>query len=460
MSRRPQPQLSAHSDSPFLAHVRQALGPDLPDLVIEREMGGGGMSRLFAGRRGAARVVVKVLVRAAASPIAERRFRREAELGQRLRHPHLLPVLAAGETDALLYLVMPFVDGGTLRRRTLHDGPSCVAETVRLLRPLADALAHLHAAGVVHGDVKPENVLLHAGRPVLADFGAARPIAPDGEVGAAVVGTPLYMAPEQASGASAADPRSDLYSLAVLGWELLVGRPPFAAASPRDVLHAHRVMPVPALLGRRADVPPALALVLERSLAKDPADRPASALAFRDALDRAAHTIRLRPAAPHRVPVARRVVTTIGRRAIAAGILVPMLASLAAAAVSAATFGGALGTVHRATAGASREPMAVVADVRVADAPAVRPVVTASRIARVPHAPRAARVLPTVRTTTDAASHGETALPSVFDAFRAPALLPLHAPRTGAAASATRVVAGRRALSGPAPFVRDRCGNA
>ncbi|HEX6631929.1 MAG TPA: serine/threonine-protein kinase, partial [Gemmatimonadaceae bacterium] len=278
------PALPATAHDPLRDALEAALAPAIR---LERELSGGGMSRLFVGtqRAPARRVVVKALPRSADTD-AIRRFRREIAVTAALHHPRVLPVLGAGETARVLYYVMPFVDGGSLADRLRDMERLSVAESVRLLRELGEALAHAHAHGVVHGDVKPDNVLLLDGHALLADFGGARVRAarraPHSHQ--AVVGTPLYMSPEQAAGDPELDARSDVYSLAVVGYELLTGRPPFRGPSPHAVLLAHLGQPVPPLRALRPDVPPALALVLERALAKDPARRFASAAAFLAAL--------------------------------------------------------------------------------------------------------------------------------------------------------------------------------
>jgi serine/threonine-protein kinase len=325
--------------------LRDALQAALaPAIRLEHEISGGGMSRLFVAtqRFPARRVVVKALPRGADHE-AVRRFRREIAVTTALHHPRVLPVLGAGQTERLLYYVMPLVEGGSLADRLRDEGRLSVAESVRMLRELGEALAHAHAHGVVHGDVKPDNVLLSEGHAVLADFGGAR-LAPErrtlrGEAEQAVVGTPLYMSPEQAAGDPMLDARSDVYSLAVVGYELLTGRPPFRGASPRAVLLAHLGQPVPPLRTLRPDVPPALAAVLERALAKDPARRFASASAFLAALG----------GAGGRTPVSARACTPMrpAWRAAAAVIQAPALATLGGILAS----GGGLALLLSATTG-------------------------------------------------------------------------------------------------------------
>ena len=352
----------AHSlqfhDALLRRQIRLALGDAYH---LGRELERGGMGRLFvATPRGAGpQVVVKVLPRAEADAEAEARFRREVAVTSALRHPNVLPMLAAGETPALLFYVSPYVGGGSLRDRLTHEATLPPADVVRLLCELAGALAHAHAHGVVHGDVKPENVLLDDGRALLADFGAARLRGRAAGGAAPIVGTPLYMSPEQAAGDPGVDARSDVYSLAVVGFELLTGRTPFAGLPPRLVLLAHLGQPVPRLRTLRPDVPPTLAAVLERALGKAPSSRFASAAAFRLALAESLRpsawpAVARRSSMPTVSSARRTVPARVARRrgdwgARAAGVLLPLVATAGAAALSAVLLGGTLGA-----AGATR----------------------------------------------------------------------------------------------------------
>ena len=260
--------------------------------TLERELGGGGMSRVFVAHdpRLGRRVVVKVLHPDLAAGLSARRFEREVMLAARLQHPHVVPLLSAGEVDGLPYFTMPYVEGESLRQRLAREGALPVADVVRLVRELADALAYAHAEGVVHRDLKPENVLLSHGHAVVADLGIAKAVsaATAGGQSAApatasvtglgvAVGTPAYMAPEQALGDPATDHRADLYSLGVLAYELLAGSPPFTGRTPQQVVAAHLGEPPPPLAARRSGVPPGLGTLVMRLLAKDPADRPQGA---------------------------------------------------------------------------------------------------------------------------------------------------------------------------------------
>ena len=276
----------------MVARLQDALGSDYR---IERELGGGGMSRVFlATEVGLKRsVVIKLLPPELTSDVMTARFRRELEVTAGLQHPHILPMLANGARDGLLYYITPFVEGESLRVRLAREGKLSVDDTVAILAELASALGYAHERGVVHRDIKPENVLLSDGHAVLSDFGIAAVAAADGkrnaggtrltEVGLSV-GTPGYMSPEQATGESALDGRSDLYSLAIVGFELLTGRPPFVGPSPMSIITKHLTEAAPNVRELRSDVPAPVASALGKALAKSPAERFHTANEFRDAL--------------------------------------------------------------------------------------------------------------------------------------------------------------------------------
>src|SRR6059036_2813703 len=212
---------------------------------IEQELGGGGMSRVFVAEetRLARRVVIKVLPPDLALEMRVDRFNREIQLSASLQHPHIVPLLAAGGADDLLYYTMPLVEGEALRTRLSRDGELPVRDAVRILKDVADALAYAHARGVVHRDIKPDNVLLSGHHAVVADFGVAKAVSQAKtesgltSVGVAL-GTPAYMAPEQAAGDPNIDARADIYAVGALGYELLAGRPPFSGMSPQGMLAA------------------------------------------------------------------------------------------------------------------------------------------------------------------------------------------------------------------------------
>src|SRR5688500_1577391 len=260
--------------------------------TIERELGGGGMSRVFVADEAALgrKVVVKVLRPELAEGISTERFKREVRLAARLQHPHVVPLLAAGELDGgVLFYTMPFVDGESLRVRLDRDGGLPVGDVVRILRDSASALAYAHGQGIVHRDIKPENILLSHGGAVVADFGIAKAITAsieadgaDGSrrstltVAGTSLGTPAYMAPEQAAG-DVVDHRADLYALGVVAYEMLCGRPPFEGRTAQQLLAAHATQAPEPIDRRRPAVPDALGALVMRLLEKHPADRPQSA---------------------------------------------------------------------------------------------------------------------------------------------------------------------------------------
>jgi len=220
-----------------------------------------------------------------------RRFQREAEMAARLSHPNIVPIYSVDEKDGLVFFVMALVEGESLASLLKRTPRLPVAAARRILHDVADALAYAHAHGVIHRDIKPDNILLDAesGRPMVTDFGIARAAESDGQltVTGIAVGTPAYMSPEQSMGERELDGRSDVYSLGVVGYQMLAGELPFKASNTPAMMMKHvSTIPLP-LRERRADCPPALAMAIDRSLAKKPEDRWPSAGAFRDALQSA-----------------------------------------------------------------------------------------------------------------------------------------------------------------------------
>ena len=279
------------------------------------------MSRVFLAteQRLKRRVVVKLLPPEQASAVSAARFKQEIEMAAHLRHPHILPVLTAGAHDDLLYYVMPYAESESLRHRLTHERPLPVAEAVRILQEIADALEYANNRGVVHRDVKPENILLEGDHAALTDFGVARAIVT--AQGAARltgtglgVGTPGYMAPEQASGETHVDARADIYALAVVGYEMLAGVPPFTGPNAQAVLAAHLRDAPPDLHQVRPEVPDGLARAITKALAKDPADRFATAGEFRDAVVAGAGPLPRRPRAltPVVLGIAAGVIVALG----------------------------------------------------------------------------------------------------------------------------------------------------
>jgi serine/threonine protein kinase/dienelactone hydrolase len=266
---------------PVLTQLNSALAGRY---AIEREVGHGGMAMVYLAHdiRHHRHVAVKVLRPEIAALLGTERFLREIEIAAQLNHPHILPLHDSGEAGGMLFYVMPFVEGASLRDRLAADGALPVSEAVRLLHDVADGLAYAHEHNVVHRDIKPDNVMIATRHAMITDFGIAKAIS---EVAGASrvttvgvsIGTPAYMAPEQCTADAHIDHRADLYSFGVLAYEILAGRPPFDGTSAQAVLAAHLTeQPVP-LRERRREVPVALSRVVMRCLEKRPADRWASA---------------------------------------------------------------------------------------------------------------------------------------------------------------------------------------
>lgn len=259
--------------------------------VVERELAAGSTSRLYlATDRIIDRlVVIKLLRPELTSGIDATRFQSEIAFTARLQHPHILPILSAGARGPLLYYVMPYVDGEALRQRLIRERRLPVADTVRILGEIADALDFAHTHGVVHRDVKPENILLQGSHAVLSDFGVARALEEathERGITAAgmVVGTPGYMAPEQIAHEPRIDGRADVYALALVGYEMLTGAPPFTASNIRALLAAHVSERPRSVSSVTPEVPRKLSDAIARALAKAPEDRFPTAGDFRDAL--------------------------------------------------------------------------------------------------------------------------------------------------------------------------------
>ncbi len=224
------------------------------------------------------RVAIKVLRPELAASLGPDRFSREIEVAARLQHPHILGVLDSGDADGFFYYVMPFVEGETLRDRLARAGELPIPEAVRLLSEIAEALAVAHGAGVVHRDIKPENVLLSGRHAMVMDFGVAKAVSEASgrqqlTTAGVALGTPAYMAPEQASADPQMDGRADIYALGVLGYEMLAGHTPFPGLNPQQTLAATVTQTPPPLGQQRAGLSPALEAVIMRCLAKRPADR-------------------------------------------------------------------------------------------------------------------------------------------------------------------------------------------
>ncbi len=283
----------------LVAEVQEGLGTAY---TIERELPRGGMSRVFVARENALKrhVVVKVLSPELAATLSAERFKREIQLAARLQHPHIVPLLTAGQAGPHLYYTMPLVEGESLRERMQRERPMTIADITRIVIEIARSLAYAHREGIAHRDIKPENVMFFHGQAVVLDFGIGKALQRAAEEGAeratqenairitlpgTSLGTPTYVAPEQASGDPDLDHRADLYALGVVAYEMLTGHPPFAARSPQAVMDMHRKATPEPIGPRRPDAPAHLVQVVMRCLEKRPADRPQTGDAIADALD-------------------------------------------------------------------------------------------------------------------------------------------------------------------------------
>jgi len=261
----------------LLKRVQQALADRYR---IERELGAGGMATVYLAQdlKHHRQVAVKVLKPVLAATLGADRFFREIEVAAQLQHPNILPLLDSGQAEGFYYYVMPFVGGESLRDRLAHHGELPVHEAVRILIEVTDALAHAHEHGVVHRDIKPDNILMSGRHALVMDFGVAKAVSEATgrhtltSVGVAL-GTPAYMAPEQAAADPHLDHRVDLYAVGVLGYELLTGRPPFTGLTPQETLAAHLTRQPDPVDKQRPGVSPTLSQVLTKCLAKRPADR-------------------------------------------------------------------------------------------------------------------------------------------------------------------------------------------
>ena len=258
---------------------------------IEGQLAEGGMAVVYLAEdtKLHRRVAVKILKRELSSDLGLKRFLREIEITSHLTHPNLLSLHDAGEMGGQLFFVMPYVEGVTLHARLRRDGPLPVDEALRIACDVAAGLGHAHRHGVVHRDIKPDNIILHEGRAVLLDFGIARaihasPRDPRTSSGI-IIGTAAYMSPEQASGKRAIDAPSDVYALACVLYEMLAGEPPFRGRSMQIVMSRHVHEPPPSVRIVRPEVPVVIEQVIMRALAKDPAARPPDGDAFVEALE-------------------------------------------------------------------------------------------------------------------------------------------------------------------------------
>jgi serine/threonine-protein kinase len=245
---------------------------------IERVLGRGGMATVYLARdlKHDRDVAIKVLEAEIAAAVGADRFLTEIRTTAHLKHPHILPLFDSGSAGSSLFYVMPFIDGESLRSQLQREGRLPIDRVVAVLRELADALAYAHSRGVVHRDVKPDNVLIAERHVFLADFGVARVLAARAEGGTltgatTMIGTPTYMSPEQTAGGQV-DHRADIYAAGVLAYELLAGVPPFAGRA-QDVVTAHLTRAPEPVTQHRPEIPATLANVIMRCLEKDPANR-------------------------------------------------------------------------------------------------------------------------------------------------------------------------------------------
>ncbi|MEP6573891.1 MAG: protein kinase [Gemmatimonadota bacterium] len=248
--------------------------------TIERELGQGGMATVYLAEdlKHHRKVAVKVLRPDLAATMGAERFEREIQVAARLTHPHILGVLDSGEADGFFYYVMPYVEGETLRDRLTRSGELPVADALRLLSEVTEALAVAHKGGVVHRDIKPENILLSGRHALVMDFGVAKAVTESSgrqqiTTAGIALGTPAYMAPEQATADPQLDHRVDIYALGVLAYEMLTGYPPFHGLTPQATLAAHVTQQPMPVAARRPGISPALDAIIMRCLAKRPADR-------------------------------------------------------------------------------------------------------------------------------------------------------------------------------------------
>jgi TolB-like protein/tRNA A-37 threonylcarbamoyl transferase component Bud32 len=298
---------------------------------IEHQLGAGGMATVYLAEdvKHKRKVAVKVLRPELAEALGPERFFREIETTASLRHPHILPLYDSGEAAGLVFYVMPYVEGESLRDRLNREKQLPIADAIAIAREVTDALGYAHARAVVHRDIKPENILLEGGHAVVADFGIARAVSEAGgerltQTGVSI-GTPMYMSPEQAAGDPDLDGRSDLYSLGCVLYEMLGGQPPFTGPTAEAVTRQHLIAEPAPVTNVRPTVPAALAGALSRTLAKNPADRLNPAAQFVEALSTAAF-----PTAPTSRPAT--VQRSRGRWAMGAAAVV--------VTVAAAWFGG------------------------------------------------------------------------------------------------------------------------
>ena len=312
------PPRTAATDMGEIARVRKALASR--GYAVERILGEGGMATVYLATdvKHHRHVAVKVMRPDLAATLGAERFLREVEIAAQLNHPNVLPVHDSGESDGVLFYVMPYVEGESLHDRIRRETQLPVDEALRIAREVSEALAYAHSRKIVHRDIKPANIMLTAGHALVADFGIARAVGGGGsaitQTGFAV-GTPQYMSPEQASGSAMVDGRSDIFALGCVLYEMLAGEPPFTGPTPQAIVTRSMTESPRSLSATREGVSPAVEAVVTRSLTKNPADRWQTAADFAKALGGAEDQLRLGPISGARTPAPMPV----GSRGASAG---------------------------------------------------------------------------------------------------------------------------------------------
>ncbi len=277
-----------------VAQVKRALAGRYQ---VERVLGEGGMATVYLAhdQKHNRKVAVKVMRPELAATLGADRFLREVQVAAQLSHPHILPMHDSGESDGVLYYVMPYVEGETLKERIAKEGQLSVNDAMRLGREVAEALAYAHTRGIIHRDIKPGNILLQSGHALVADFGIARALGDEGEVltkTGLAVGTPQYMAPEQATGEREVDGRADIYALGAVMYEMVAGEPPFTGPTARSIITRSLTEAPRSLTVSRSGLSASVDSAIMKALAKSPADRYANAQQMVVALDRAQEGVR------------------------------------------------------------------------------------------------------------------------------------------------------------------------
>lgn len=331
----PSSPVSPPAQSPLFQRVREAL---VDRYMVEREIGQGGMATVFLAKDLKHRrlVALKVLDPELAESLGADRFLKEIEIAANLTHPHILPLFDSGEANGLLYYVMPYVEGESLRSKLDREKQLPVSDAVTITQEVARALAFAHEKGVIHRDVKPANILLEAGHAVLADFGIAHAVALAGEGrqtrSGVSLGTPAYMSPEQSTGDTGLDGRSDQYGLGCVLYEMLAGDQPFRGPTGESVARQHLIRDPNNITDIRPSVPEGVAAALHRSMEKAPADRFSTMSEFSEALEAGATAtgvrVRAQPTGAESKPSPLRSPRswTIGALGLAAVVVVALVA--------------------------------------------------------------------------------------------------------------------------------------